>query len=254
MDVCRFFTSLFSSKSDKNVDGRGNPGSALVGDVGYSRVAIVSPGEGAMSAENQSGQGIPNPADLSVGVPVEPLAVEFDAGDEVIKQALTFVGVSEEGGDNKGKQVEEFQKAVDGKASGESWCMGFAMFVLLAVAKAFNLKMRLFKSESCTEVWNKSPKECRVLIDNLEPGDLLIWQYYGADGKPTWKGHTGFFKQWARDGRLETIEGNTGPAVGEIEREGDGVYIKIRTKTGTAKMNLLGGLRAFAEEQKVMLT
>ena len=44
--------------------------------------------------------------------------------------ALKYVGVHEATGHNDGAQVEEFQRAVDGKAQGESWCFDNTVEIL----------------------------------------------------------------------------------------------------------------------------
>lgn len=41
---------------------------------------------------------------------------------KLLEEARRWVGVREKGGNNRGPEVEKFQKAVDGRASGEAWC------------------------------------------------------------------------------------------------------------------------------------
>lgn len=147
-------------------------------------------------------------------------------------EARRWVGFSERGGDNKGQMVEMFQKAVDGRASGEPWCMAFVQFCLKmtdslydALTLQTNVSRSLLKeSESVMDVWQNAPHELKMKTPYR--GSLIIWQYYSA-GKPTWKGHVGIVVGMPEDEIITTIEGNTSGA-GHVDREGDGVFEKKR--------------------------
>lgn len=162
----------------------------------------------------------------------------------VIDIAKSYIGVTEEGGDNKGHQVEIFQKAVDNQASRESWCMGFVQYCLMEAEKKFkkdseleNINKVIFVSEHCLEVWNKTDKKYKSSIPKI--GDVVIWNFY-VNGKQTTSGHAGIVTGVSADGKsVSTIEGNTGPG-GKIERNGDGVYNKVRSVTGSASMKVVG--------------
>jgi len=146
-----------------------------------------------------------------------------------LQEASKHIGTVEVGGDNKGATVEAFQKAVDGVAAAESWCMAFVQYCLKAVGGSI-----LFKSEHCLTVWEKSPIACRTM--NPKPGAIVIWRMKGTNS-----GHTGIVKSVVGTLML-TVEGNTGPGPG-IERNGDGVYEKsrnVRPLGGT--MELVGYL------------
>ena len=164
----------------------------------------------------------------------------------LVDEADKWVGVREKGF-NKGPEVEAFQKAVDGKASGEAWCMAFVQFCIEEIEKRFGVKSEVFKSEHCMTVWNKSPKHLR--LEYPEEGAIVIWQHYTKFGKSTGSGHTGIIRNVVgKDFKtFETIEGNTGPGFnpGEIVREGDGVYNRIRRSTRVGTMRVMGYLRPF---------
>jgi hypothetical protein len=54
-------------------------------------------------------------------------------------------------------------------------------------------------------------------------------------------GHTGIvIDVKLSDSTITTIEGNTGSSGTEVVREGDGVYKKVRSMHGTAKMQVKG--------------
>lgn len=155
----------------------------------------------------------------------------------LVAEAMKYIGVTEHGGENKGPQVEEFQKAVDGKAAGEPWCAAFMMFCLQQAEDLTGLSSAVHRSEHCLTVWNMTPKDMRR--EKPEPGCLVIWQY----GETT-AGHMGIVKEVLPDGRMITIEGNTSDSSG-VEREGDGVFEKNRSVVGSDKMKVAGFLLPF---------
>src|SRR3954465_14170703 len=53
---------------------------------------------------------------------------------ELCFEAEKWIGVEEES-ENKGRAVEKFQRAVDGKASGEPWCAAFVQFCVMEVER-----------------------------------------------------------------------------------------------------------------------
>lgn len=148
--------------------------------------------------------------------------------------ALKYVGVHEATGHNDGAQIEEFQRAVDGKTQGESWCMAFVQHCL----KQVNEPTDLYKSEHCMTVWNKSPHELRV--DKPYAGCIVIWNKTGSQS-----GHTGIVQTIVEPDHMITIEGNTSDGTG-INADGDGVYIRKRSLTGTDAFKVVGFLDPFA--------
>lgn len=154
----------------------------------------------------------------------------------LVYEARKWIGVREEGGDNRGPQVEAFQRAVDGKASGEPWCMAFVQFCL----KQVGLDRFVYPSEHCLTVWWKSEKAQR--INKPELGCLVFWQHAGQEAA----GHVGIVAEVFSDGRFMSIEGNTGAGPG-VEREGDGVYLRERSPSGTSVMHVVGFLRPWRD-------
>jgi hypothetical protein len=82
----------------------------------------------------------------------------------LIDTATKFIGVTEEGADNCGEQVEIFQRAIDNKASRESWCAAFVQYCLikalekLTLLPEFKNKVNniIFKSEHVLTIWNNT--------------------------------------------------------------------------------------------------
>ena len=170
----------------------------------------------------------------------------------LVHEANKWVGIQETS-NNKGAEVEMFQKAVDGKAQGEPWCCCFIQFCLNQVdseidkaVKIIHDRSWIYKTELCAAVWAKTPIEAR--IRDPEPGCLVVWGYE-LNGKPTGKGHIGIVERIGEN-TLYTIEGNTGPSSNEIKREGDGVYRKTRPRhSGIGNMKLVGFLRCWPNKE-----
>lgn len=160
-------------------------------------------------------------------------------------EAQKWVGVREMGGDNRGQIVEMFQKAVDGKAVGEPWCAAFTGFVIKTVdatMKALELdqgETQLVLSEHVMTLWNKAPEAAKSKTP--EPGCLVCWQLY-KDGKATGSGHVGVVVKVLDSKQIETIEGNTNDGQG-VERNGVGVYRRIRDIAGAGSMKVVGFLK-----------
>lgn len=172
----------------------------------------------------------------------KPVQVETPVGptyawlaDLIVAEATKWVGVREHGY-NKGKEVEMFQKAVDGKASGEAWCMAAVQYwcrrvyaTLIALGYiAPDRDFPMYGSEHCLTVWNKTPEKYRSKVGGR--GMIPIWRH----GKTT-NGHTGIAKDSGKVS-FTTVEGNTNDAG---SREGDGVYAKKRLMVG-GSMSLVG--------------
>jgi len=160
----------------------------------------------------------------------------------LVQEASKWFGFTEQGGNNNGQAVRLFQRFVDGAAHGEPWCMCFVQYCIDQVDQyvdaMFNMtlthKSLLYRSEHCLTTYVRSPEGCRILVP--EPGAIPIWQY----GKST-DGHTGIVKS-ERVQSFYSFEGNTGPEK-KINREGDGVFCKLRSTLSADGFNLKGFLR-----------
>ncbi len=156
--------------------------------------------------------------------------------DQVLDYAMRFVGVHEKGGNNKGPEIEQFQRAVDGYAGGEPWCAAFVQYCIKEIEDRNGATSKVFKSEHCLTIWNRTPKSQRLTTP--EPGCLVIWR----NGK-TAQGHVGFVV--GLEGKvLLTIEGNTSDGSG-VSRDGDGVYKRLRSINSVGSLSIVGYLRVF---------
>ena len=162
----------------------------------------------------------------------------------LIAEAKRWYGFTERDGDNRGQIVEAFQKAVDGKAQGEPWCMSFVQYcarqvdqMMAEVLKRPTSTHVLPATEHCLTCWFKSPVEAQ--FSEPEPGMIPIWRHGQSSS-----GHTGIVVSVEKDsGYMWTVEGNTGPSDKSVVREGDGVYLKRRSIEGTGRMKIVGFLK-----------
>jgi hypothetical protein len=164
-----------------------------------------------------------------------------DARTLMVEAAKCFVGVREKTNNNDGVMVELIQKTIGGAAH-ESWCMSFIQTCAIYAAMKCGVKTKLFESEHCLTVWNKTPSEQRVKMIPL-PGAVKIYQH----GKSS-DGHTGIVL--ASDGvtdhciEANTTAGSNAPN-GKIERNGGGCYFTVRPRKGVGDMHLVGYLKPF---------
>jgi hypothetical protein len=135
-----------------------------------------------------------------------------------------YVGVKEIGGQNKGPVVERFQKAVDGIAMGEPWCVSFVYYVANEVCRYYQVSNPLFKSEHCQTFYEYTPDKYKRR--NPDPGTIFI-----KKNRMNMKGHAGI------NTLRGTIEGNTNDG---DSREGDGVYEKDNPLTDSETMFVRG--------------
>lgn len=169
----------------------------------------------------------------------------------IVSLANMFVGVVETG-PNQGPLIKLFQEAVDGKAEGEPWCVAFLQFLIKQIDQEIWASdktwpfAKLAKTESCMRLWDNSPQACRV--EKPRPGLIVVWQHYAYFSKEnrwikTSMGHAGVIIKVNDDGTMETVEGNTSKVGTDIERSGDGCWIKTRHhKIDTGTMRTLGFL------------
>lgn len=146
--------------------------------------------------------------------------------------ARSWVGTTEQGGNNKGQIVETMQKLVDGVAVAQAWCAIFASFCVMriddlasAMAQADLPRALLKSTDNTNTLFAQTPPEAHT--DTPSPGCIVVWSKLGPDGKPVWEGHCGVVFD-VRDDIVMTVEGNTSQPADGDQREGDGVWLKAR--------------------------
>lgn len=177
--------------------------------------------------------------------------MQLSKTDLLLWLAGNLVGTQEVGGANKGALVERFQKAVDGKAQGESWCLAFLQFCIrevdaLGLAHGDMSGSPLPRSEWVKLFWESAPIPLkRKPTEAPDPGMLIVWRQYGANGQPTDKGHIGLVTGIdPATSHVLTIEGNTSGGAG-LNRDGDGVYRRSRNPQGDGPLRVVGYLKVW---------
>lgn len=155
----------------------------------------------------------------------------------LVLEAQNWVGTVEVGGDNSGPDVERFQRAVNAHPNKEAWCADFVIFCIQQVEQKMGIKSKIYRTEHALDLIYGSPPD--MLLKTPIPGAVIVWQH-----GDTTLGHAGIVEAVAKDGNLTTIEGNTSSGPG-IQREGDGVYRRLRSPIGTAAMHVIGFLKPF---------
>jgi len=136
--------------------------------------------------------------------------------------ALSYDGVREKGGNNRGPQVEMFQKSI-GLEAGDPWCAAFVCYCIKEAGKQLGIKPQFQYGGSVYKLWTRN--QALVLPG---PGDNCVFLIdHGLSRAGTRIGHTGFCVavNQSHTETLETMEGNTNSAG---SRDGDGAYHKSR--------------------------
>lgn len=149
-------------------------------------------------------------------------------------------GTHEEGGNNRGDQVEFFQH-ITGNNAGDSWCdstvstcevksycklMGYKedRETLLSKVGEFG-KYYMPVSGYCPATYKLA--EARHIFfppsHRPSPGAIVLYDFK-QEGEPH---HIGFFLQRDPDGKIKDVSGNTGNGIGNSDV--DGVYVRHRS-------------------------
>lgn len=158
--------------------------------------------------------------------------------------ARSYVGTKETT-PNKGPEIELFQGALGDTPHLQSYCALFVHYLCQQVDKRIRQdypswpQYALYKSPSAVQMYQLSPKATKVKFP--DEGLIVVWQHY-VGNTPQWTGHCGVVVELSHDGTMITVEANTSdPQDPSINRDGDGVYLKVRhTSSDTGPMRLLG--------------
>lgn len=158
-----------------------------------------------------------------------------DSPHAILLKALhSMVGIQEEGGNNRGALVSAIQDTV-GAADAWAWCLSLQQTAIAYVEKKLQVVCDVLPHEHCLTLFNDAKKRKKIVNEPI-PGDLIIWQH-GA----TTSGHVGCVIEAGP--QLLCIEGNTAADSGTVVRDGDGVFLKKRSRLGAGSMRVLGFVR-----------
>jgi Type VI secretion system/phage-baseplate injector OB domain/CHAP domain len=157
-----------------------------------------------------------------------PNANASDFAKRLVSVARTQVGVVEVPKDsNTGPEVKMYQSATGLKGTGFAWCAAFVCWCFKEASNGaqYNFKLPTTAGAFDYENWarNNSSKGVTILkppFTNIIPGDILIFNF----------SHIGLSNGVLKNGKIDTIEGNTSAGSGNIQsqREGGGVWKKNR--------------------------
>lgn len=152
-----------------------------------------------------------------------------------IALAYACAEVHEEGGNNRGDQVEFFQSLMGG-SPGDPWCADFACTCLVkGYARVRQLpedrdRLRLYVPDATRVMMPLSGS-----VQRLVEGAKLFKLWQPADFVPTAGdlvvytfSHVGFVRSAFSNGTVHTVEGNTSPGNGGSQTDGDGVFVRDR--------------------------
>jgi len=119
-----------------------------------------------------------------------------------------------------------------GLARGQSWCVGFVLFICIKVGcPLYNVSKTTlpFWVPTLEEWLHKHAKW--VKYSEARAGDIIIFTWHGGGGNTRTgsRDHTGFFEEHISGNKFRTVEGNTsGGKVAERERYLANVYAIYR--------------------------
>lgn len=134
----------------------------------------------------------------------------------VIETAEKYIGTKE--GSAKHKEICGTAKI----RTTDAWCAAF-VWKILDEAKAKSPTIRSARARAYIEKGSISAKDVMKGRETIPEGWLIIWK-----NGDTWKGHIGFLKKQFDNKTFQTIEGNTSSGNAGSQRDGDGVYERIR--------------------------
>jgi hypothetical protein len=161
------------------------------------------------------GKVVPGAPSLPVITPDMPFS------QAIVQMARKDIGVTEQGGDNRGPRVEQMQ-ATTGNRPGDAWCASAATTWVFEAADALKRKRPFRGSAGVKELVQQmqdgsnpwvgwvDAQDLRANPSLVQPGMLVMWSRSTYDSA---LGHVGVVQSAVNDkGSFLTIEGNAGAA------------------------------------------
>lgn len=145
---------------------------------------------------------------------------------KLVQIAVNQIGVHEEGGNNKGKMIQEFQSSTWLDGTGWPWCAAFVDWCILQWQKACPDLPKFERPQTAgafdLERWAES-QNLKIIDPQDRPtaGDIVIYDFNGH-------GHCGIIEEVLTPNQFLAVEGNTNK---DGLRDGDGVWSKIRNSS-----------------------
>ena len=182
---------------------------------------------------------------------------------QLLKIAIAEIGTREIGSSNRGRKVDEYQKADNLAGEGYAWCSSFVSWLIRETANAHGIKIPWSFSPSCDKVWEDARLRGLVRF-TPQPGDFFLVRARLKNGKFSDRDaiHIGVVKSVAADGKtFTTIEGNSndeglreGYEVASIPRPVSERFVFVRWSDGVKNFaNLTAQVEAKPETWQVVL-
>lgn len=142
------------------------------------------------------------------------------------------LGVREDGGENRGPRVSRYLASTDPPINvAAPWCAAWVQYLSDRAAHHLDVANPLdeVRREALVADYVSwaAGKNRLASIDTMRPGDLIAFNFRGQ----RWD-HIGIVVRRLQGNMVSTVEANTSPGVGatnlERERDGDGVFTKVR--------------------------
>ena len=166
----------------------------------------------------------------------EKLGFQGGAVDCFISAATACVGILEES-ENRGEYIDMFHEAAH-SYKGAPWCMSFVQAMVAFIENRCK-ESALPVGAGCVDVFSRAPESMKVV--DPRRGDIIVWKHIDSMA-----GHCGIITRVGAE-FYATIEGNTSGGKG-IDRNGDGVYARQRSKKPAGTLQILGFLRPFPDK------
>ena len=142
---------------------------------------------------------------------------------DTLAVAATLIGTKEEG-QNHGKMIDKIESLFG--LTGQQYCVMFVLYCYMQACSQNNAKFSLPETASSQTLFESAKKIGINYTDprKIKPGDICIFRKYKL-----WEGHAALINSYLKDDMtFETIEGNTYDNDFGSQREGDGIYKRIR--------------------------
>lgn len=155
--------------------------------------------------------------------------------EELVKVSKSQIGIKEEGGNNKGPMIVEYQKATWLKPGPWPWCAAFVDWVIMNALTSKDV-MKELGLRNVVQVKNWRPRTAAawdfdkwaaakgfsILTENdkAKAGDIVTFDF----------SHIGIVIEDQIDENIITVEGNTNGKGERDSTSGDGVWKKTRSK------------------------
>ena len=115
--------------------------------------------------------------------------------EAAIAVAVSQIGVHEQGGQNRGPEVDEYVRSVGlDPAGGYSWCAAWVFWVFKQAAAQLGLVNPCPRTAGAVKLWTLTEPICRDLVP--APGAIYVLDHEGG------KGHAGIIESIGEDGTI----------------------------------------------------